>query len=79
MQVCLFVATSVAKGCPNFAIEFPAPAFTPATYLPVQQQEKEASLKSGCGGSLFGGSKPLTAQKEVQLQENETSDHANPG
>jgi len=27
-----------------------------------------ASLRSGCGGPLFGGSRPLTAQKGVQHQ-----------
>ena len=37
----------------------------------TEKVDPEASLKSGCGGPLFGGSRPLTAQKGVQHQENE--------
>ena len=134
MHVCPFVATSVAKGCPNFAIEFavcspcfypryvfarrfchrcchylcppviffpsmlpcklppplPLPLLLPSKLpwpLPskleenryslyqkgIQQQEKEASLKSGGGGPLFRGSRPLTAEKGDQQQEKEAS------
>ena len=40
----------------------------------VQHQEKGEGLSWSGGGILFGGSRPLTAQKGVQQLENETPD-----
>jgi len=49
-------------------------------YLPPRQQQQQSYIPfvSLLLGPLFGTSRPLTGQKGVQQQENETSDHGNP-